>query len=77
MFNILYVVVVFQTIFQITPLNFVEWMAVMKISIPVIILDETLKFIARKFTDGKQYYFELACIVLVWGVYIPLAVTTM
>ena len=52
-------------------------MAVMKISIPVIILDETLKFIARKFTDGKTNYFELACIVLAWGVYIPLAVKTM
>ena len=69
---------IFQTIFQITPLNVVEWMAVMKISIPVIILDETLKFIARKFTDGKNTsYFELACIMLVWGVYIPLAVKSM
>ncbi|XP_052799678.1 calcium-transporting ATPase sarcoplasmic/endoplasmic reticulum type-like isoform X3 [Mya arenaria] len=43
---------VMATIFQITPLGVTEWVAVMKLSIPVIILDETLKFIARKFTDG-------------------------
>ncbi|XP_048742534.1 calcium-transporting ATPase sarcoplasmic/endoplasmic reticulum type-like isoform X6 [Ostrea edulis] len=42
------------TIFQITPLNVAEWIAVLKISIPVIILDETLKFIARKFTDVQN-----------------------
>jgi Ca2+ transporting ATPase len=40
-----------SAVFQITPLNIEEWMAVMKISIPVILLDEVLKFIARKFTD--------------------------
>nr|ABS19815.1 sarco/endoplasmic reticulum calcium ATPase isoform A [Pinctada fucata] len=56
-FFILYVDVM-STIFQITPLNVAEWIAVLKISIPVIILDETLKFIARKFTDvsdDKRY----------------------
>nr|XP_022343181.1 calcium-transporting ATPase sarcoplasmic/endoplasmic reticulum type-like isoform X5 [Crassostrea virginica] len=42
------------TIFQITPLNLAEWIAVLKISFPVIILDETLKFIARKFTDVQN-----------------------
>ncbi|KAL3856793.1 hypothetical protein ACJMK2_011510 [Sinanodonta woodiana] len=40
------------TIFQITPLNFVQWAAVLKLSFPVIIIDETLKFIARKFADA-------------------------
>ncbi|XP_056005108.1 calcium-transporting ATPase sarcoplasmic/endoplasmic reticulum type-like isoform X10 [Ostrea edulis] len=45
------------TIFQITPLNVAEWIAVLKISIPVIILDETLKFIARKFTDDYPNFF--------------------
>nr|UYL70873.1 Atp2a [Platynereis dumerilii] len=39
-------------VFQITPLSIEEWFAVMKISIPVILLDECLKFVARKFTDG-------------------------
>lgn len=62
----------FQTIFQITPLGFTEWMAVLKISIPVIILDETLKFIARKFTDGETSYIELAVIMIVWAIYVPL-----
>nr|XP_022343186.1 calcium-transporting ATPase sarcoplasmic/endoplasmic reticulum type-like isoform X9 [Crassostrea virginica] len=45
------------TIFQITPLNLAEWIAVLKISFPVIILDETLKFIARKFTDDYPNFF--------------------
>lgn len=49
-----------------------EWIAVLKISIPVIILDETLKFVARKFTDGNTPYLELAAIMAVWAIYIPL-----
>jgi len=40
-------------VFQITPLNLEEWIAVIKLSFPVIIIDETLKLIARKFTDVK------------------------
>src|SRR6218665_825964 len=43
---------VLQSVFQITPLNLEEWFAVLKISFPVILIDEVLKFIARKFTDG-------------------------
>jgi Ca2+ transporting ATPase len=42
---------VLSTVFQITPLNLVEWFAVLKFSFPVILIDEVLKFIARKFTD--------------------------
>jgi Ca2+ transporting ATPase len=42
---------VLASVFQITPLNMEEWFAVLKISFPVILLDETLKFIARKFYD--------------------------
>ncbi|EDO47465.1 predicted protein [Nematostella vectensis] len=38
-----------NTIFRITPLNWVEWMAVLKFSFPVILLDEVLKFISRTF----------------------------
>jgi len=68
-----FVLCFFQTIFQITPLNLTEWIAVLKISIPVIILDETLKFVARKFTDGNTSYLELAVILAVWAVYIPFA----
>lgn len=44
-----------QTVFQITPLDYTEWMAVLKISFPVILLDEMLKFIARRVNDGKSY----------------------
>ncbi|XP_064620385.1 calcium-transporting ATPase sarcoplasmic/endoplasmic reticulum type-like isoform X3 [Lineus longissimus] len=38
-------------VFQITPLTLEEWLVVLKISFPVVIIDETLKFVARKFTD--------------------------
>lgn len=55
-FFILYTKVM-STIFQITPLGVTEWMAVLKLSVPVIILDETLKFIARKFTDDYPNFF--------------------
>ncbi|VDK44717.1 unnamed protein product, partial [Cylicostephanus goldi] len=51
-FVILYVDIM-STIFQITPLSVVEWIAVLKISFPVILLDEVLKFIARNYIDGK------------------------
>ena len=40
-----------SAVFQITPLTIEEWMAVLKISFPVILLDEALKFVARRFTD--------------------------
>lgn len=52
-FIILYVDIM-STIFQITPLNLVEWLAVLKISLPVILLDETLKFIARNYVEGAS-----------------------
>ena len=38
---------------QITPLSIAEWVAVLKISIPVLLLDEILKFVARNYIDGK------------------------
>jgi len=40
------------TVFQITPLNLTEWLAVIKISIPVILVDELLKFVARRITEA-------------------------
>jgi Ca2+ transporting ATPase len=52
-FVILYVEILSQ-VFQVTPLNGEEWMAVMKFSIPVILIDETLKFIARKHFEGPS-----------------------
>jgi Ca2+ transporting ATPase len=40
-----------SAVFQITPLTIEEWFAVLKLSFPVILIDEALKFVARKFTD--------------------------
>jgi len=41
----------FNTVFQICPLTLEEWFAVLKISFPVVIFDEILKFIARHYID--------------------------
>jgi len=42
-----------QAVFQITPLNLEEWFAVLKFSFPVIAIDEVLKVVARKITEGR------------------------
>lgn len=64
---------VVQTVFQVTPLNVEEWITVMKFSIPVVLLDETLKFVARKFTDGESYFYNgLIWIVLMWVAFMAL-----
>ncbi|KAI3378378.1 hypothetical protein SNEBB_000142 [Seison nebaliae] len=55
-FMILYVPV-FNTIFKICPLGIEEWLAVLKISFPVILLDEAMKFFSRK-------YFDVECVVV-------------
>ncbi|CCL98946.1 uncharacterized protein FIBRA_00954 [Fibroporia radiculosa] len=39
----------FTTLFAITPLNWVEWKAVLYFSAPVIAIDEVLKFVSAKF----------------------------
>ncbi|XP_070619318.1 sarcoplasmic/endoplasmic reticulum calcium ATPase 2 isoform X1 [Erythrolamprus reginae] len=42
-------------IFQITPLNLTQWLMVLKLSLPVILMDETLKFVARTYLEpGKD-----------------------
>uniref|UniRef100_A0A8C1KSF6 Calcium-transporting ATPase n=1 Tax=Cyprinus carpio TaxID=7962 RepID=A0A8C1KSF6_CYPCA len=41
-------------IFQITPLNMIQWLMVLKISLPVILLDEVLKFVARNYLDKPK-----------------------
>ncbi|XP_021476944.2 sarcoplasmic/endoplasmic reticulum calcium ATPase 2 isoform X2 [Oncorhynchus mykiss] len=38
-------------IFQITPLDLTQWLVVLKISLPVILLDELLKFVARNYLE--------------------------
>ncbi|KZT28530.1 calcium-transporting ATPase [Neolentinus lepideus HHB14362 ss-1] len=47
-FAILYIPF-FTAIFQITPLNWAEWRAVLYISAPVVLIDEVLKFISATF----------------------------
>ncbi|CAF3695293.1 unnamed protein product [Adineta steineri] len=49
----------FNTVFQICPLTLEEWAAVMKISLPVVFLDELLKFIARRYIDVSPKNREL------------------
>lgn len=46
-FMILYVPF-FRSLFQITPLNWVEWQAVLWISAPVVAIDEVLKWISNR-----------------------------
>ncbi|XP_044131696.1 sarcoplasmic/endoplasmic reticulum calcium ATPase 2 isoform X2 [Bufo gargarizans] len=41
-------------IFQITPLDLIQWLMVLKISLPVILLDEALKFVARNYLEPEQ-----------------------
>ncbi|XP_044158668.1 sarcoplasmic/endoplasmic reticulum calcium ATPase 1 isoform X1 [Bufo gargarizans] len=41
-------------IFKLTPLDFTKWFVVLKISFPVILLDELLKFVARNYLEDKE-----------------------
>jgi Ca2+ transporting ATPase len=59
----------FQTVFQVTPLGIEEWITVLKFSLPVVLLDETLKFVARKTVDGKSPLKTMHWIVLMWAVF--------
>lgn len=45
---------VLQTLFQITPLNWHEWSAVLLISAPVLVIDEVLKWAERVFVVSGQ-----------------------
>jgi Ca2+ transporting ATPase len=54
-FVILHVEILSQ-VFQVTPLNMEEWLAVIKISVPVILIDETLKFVARKYYEAQPLH---------------------
>uniref|UniRef100_A0A8C4IQC2 Calcium-transporting ATPase n=1 Tax=Dicentrarchus labrax TaxID=13489 RepID=A0A8C4IQC2_DICLA len=40
-------------IFKLTHLNVEQWMMVLKLSLPVILIDEVLKFVARTYLEGK------------------------
>ncbi|KAI4461524.1 calcium-transporting atpase [Holotrichia oblita] len=70
-FVILYVEVL-AAVFQVCPLTPSEWITVLKFSIPVILLDEMLKFIARKITDGENPIYTMHWIVIMWAVFFGL-----
>ena len=38
-------------IFNICPLTWAEWVVVMKISLPVLIADEVMKYVAREYVE--------------------------
>lgn len=42
-----------QMIFKLTHLNVEQWLMVLKLSFPVILIDEVLKFVARTYLEGK------------------------
>merc|ERR1719430_2902567 len=50
-FVILYVDVL-NVVFNISPLTVDQWVVVLKFSLPVLLLDELLKFVARNYTDA-------------------------
>lgn len=41
-------------IFKLTHLSTEQWMMVLKLSFPVILIDEVLKFVARTYVDSKE-----------------------
>merc|ERR1719300_1895605 len=43
-----------NVVFNISALTFDQWMVVLKFSMPVLLLDEALKFVARNYTDALQ-----------------------
>lgn len=58
-----------QVVFQITPLNVAEWLVVLKISFPVILLDETLKFGARHLVSGSRSFRGIEWVLAMWVAY--------
>uniref|UniRef100_A0A1I8HDN8 P-type Ca(2+) transporter n=1 Tax=Macrostomum lignano TaxID=282301 RepID=A0A1I8HDN8_9PLAT len=57
-------------VFQITSLSLEEWMAVVKFSLPVIFIDETLKSLARCQSDGRSPIPSMLVMLLVWAAFL-------
>jgi Ca2+ transporting ATPase len=49
---------VLNVVFNITPLSVEQWMTVLKFSLPVLLLDELLKFVARNYADVENLGME-------------------
>merc|ERR1712061_58619 len=45
---------IFNVVFNISALSLDQWIVVCKFSLPVLLVDEALKFVARNYTDGKS-----------------------
>lgn len=58
-----------STVFSVCPLNTDEWWTVLKLAMPVVLLDETLKLIARKFIDGNKRQIELLYLITAWAAF--------
>ncbi|RWS12224.1 Calcium-transporting ATPase sarcoplasmic/endoplasmic reticulum type-like protein [Dinothrombium tinctorium] len=71
-FMLLYVEIL-STVFSVCPLGAEEWWTVLKISLPVVLLDETLKFVARKFIDGNKNHMELLHLIGAWLTFFAIA----
>jgi len=58
-------------VFNITPLSLEQWIVVLKFSLPVLLLDELLKFVARNYADGKgaSVWKEASAIVVAFAAY--------
>lgn len=59
----------FQSVFSVCPLTVDEWWVVMKISLPVLLLDELLKLVARKFIDGNRSHAEWIYLTAAWALF--------
>uniref|UniRef100_A0A6Q2YG56 Calcium-transporting ATPase n=1 Tax=Esox lucius TaxID=8010 RepID=A0A6Q2YG56_ESOLU len=56
-------------IFKLTHLNIEKWIVVLKLSFPVILIDEVLKFVARNYLEGKDTHRNLVFIKSIMIVY--------
>lgn len=63
-----------QKIFEVTPLNYQEWIAVMKFSIPVLLIDETLKLASREEFQPKKMLKGAWEVLIMWGVYVAVMI---
>ena len=54
--------------FQVTPLSVAQWVTVMKFSLPVILLDELLKWVARNYSEGKGLTHKLHELAIILAV---------
>uniref|UniRef100_A0A4W5QPT2 Calcium-transporting ATPase n=1 Tax=Hucho hucho TaxID=62062 RepID=A0A4W5QPT2_9TELE len=61
-------------IFQITPLDLTQWLVVLKISLPVILLDELLKFVARNYLEPDKPVVKHVYLNTTYSIVIPIRV---